>query len=105
MEEAKRRVAIRLQAAKKKRDRRGCHGDGFKKAICQKEAEGFLEDRAPKKQKISSKPVLGLMAEGTKKVTPAKHGGGKSSIPAYIKNKLSPKKKKKSPDCVLDFLE
>ena len=34
-------------------------------------------DRAPKKQKVSSEPVLGLMAEGTKTMTPTKHGGGK----------------------------
>ena len=34
-------------------------------------------DCAPKKQKFSYEPVLGLMAESTKTVTPAKHGGGK----------------------------
>ena len=34
-------------------------------------------DRAPKKQKASTEPVIGLMAEGNKTVTPAKHGGGK----------------------------
>ena len=34
-------------------------------------------DHAPKKQKVSSEPVLGLMAEGTKTVTSAKHGSGK----------------------------
>ena len=34
-------------------------------------------DCAPKKQKVSLEPVLGLMAEGAKTVTPAKHGGGK----------------------------
>ena len=34
-------------------------------------------DRAPKKQKVSSEPVLGLMAKGIKTRTPAKHGGGK----------------------------
>ena len=32
---------------------------------------------APKKQKVSLEPVLGLMAEGTKMVTPANYGGGK----------------------------
>ena len=37
------------------------------------------EDRAPKKQKVSSEPVLGLMAEGTKTVTPAKHGAVRAS--------------------------
>ena len=34
-------------------------------------------DHAPKKQKVSSKPVLGLMVEGTKTVTLGKHGGSK----------------------------
>ena len=34
-------------------------------------------DRAPKKQKVSTEPVIGQMAEGNKTVTPAKHGGGK----------------------------
>ena len=34
-------------------------------------------DHAPKKQKVSTEPVIGLMAEGTKTVTPAKHRGGK----------------------------
>ena len=34
-------------------------------------------DRAPKKQKVLTKPVIGLMAEGNKTMTPAKHGGGK----------------------------
>ena len=34
-------------------------------------------DRAPKKQRVSTEPVIGLMAEGNKTVTPAKHGGGK----------------------------
>ena len=34
-------------------------------------------DRATKKQKVSTEPVIGLMAEGNKTVTPAKPGGGK----------------------------
>ena len=34
-------------------------------------------DRAPKKQKVSTELVIGLMAEGNKMVTPAKPGGGK----------------------------
>ena len=34
-------------------------------------------DRAPKKQKISTEPVIGLMAEGNKMMTSAKQGGGK----------------------------
>ena len=34
-------------------------------------------DHAPKKQKVSTKLVIGLMAEGNKTVIPAKHEGGK----------------------------
>ena len=34
-------------------------------------------NRAPKKQKVSTEPVIGLMSEGKKTVTPAKPGGGK----------------------------
>ena len=34
-------------------------------------------DRATKKQKVSTEPVIGLMAEGNNTVTPAKPGGGK----------------------------
>ena len=34
-------------------------------------------DHAPKKQKVSTEPIIGLMAEGNKTATPAKHGGGK----------------------------
>ena len=34
-------------------------------------------DRAPIKQKVSSEPILGLMAEGTKTVTLAKNESGK----------------------------
>ena len=32
-------------------------------------------DRAPKKPKVSLEPVVGLMVEGVKMVTPAKHKG------------------------------
>ena len=34
-------------------------------------------DHAPKKQKVSTEPVIGLMAEGKKTMTPTKQGGGK----------------------------
>ena len=64
-------------------------------------------DRAPKKQKVSTDPVIGLMAEGNKTVTLAKHGGGKGLMvpppgsqkkppvllcedPKYALGKLSP---------------
>ena len=77
MEDAKRRAAIRLQAAKKKETDEGAMGMGSSKPLDKKRPlpKG---DCAPKKQKVSSEPVLSLMAEGTKMVIPAKHGGGKS---------------------------
>ena len=76
MEDTKRRAAIRLQAVKKKDTDEGAIGTGSSKPSAKKRPlpKG---DRAPKKQKVSSEPSLGLMAEGTKTVTPAKHGGGK----------------------------
>ena len=53
-------------------------------------------DRAPKKQKVSSEPIIGLMAEGNKMVTLAKHGGGKGlMVPP-------PGSQKKSPVLLLD---
>ena len=48
-------------------------------------------DHAPKKQKVSTEPVIGLMAEGNKMVTPAKHGGGKGlMVPPPGSQKKSP---------------
>ena len=72
----KKKVAIRLQAAKKKETNEGAMGTSSSKPSAKKRPlpKG---DRAPKKQKVFSEPVLSLMAEGTKTVTPATHGGGK----------------------------
>ena len=76
MEDTKRRAAIRLQAAKKKETDEGAMGTSSSKPSAKKRPlpKG---NHAPKKQKVFSESVLGLMAEGTKTVTPAKHGGGK----------------------------
>ena len=76
MDDAKRRVAIRFQAVKNKDTEVDAVGTGSSKPSVKRRPlpKG---DRAPKKQKVSSEPVLSLMAEGTKTVTPAKHGGGK----------------------------
>ena len=76
MEDAKRRAAIRVQAAKRKETDEGAMGTGSSKPSAKKKLlpKG---DRAPKKQKVSMEPVIGLMAEGTKTVTSAKHRGGK----------------------------
>ena len=76
IDDAKRRAAIRLQAAKNKDTDVDAMGMGSSKPSTKKRLlpKGGC---APKKQKVSSEPVLGVMAEGTKTVTPAKHGGGK----------------------------
>ena len=76
MEDAKRKADIRLQATKKKETDDSAMGTSSSKPSAKKRPlpKG---DCAPKKKKVSSEPVLGLMAEGTKTVTPAKHGGGK----------------------------
>ena len=51
----------------------------------------FKEDYAPKKQKVSTEPVIGLMVEGNKTATPAKHGGGKGiMIPPLTSQKKPP---------------
>ena len=76
MKDAKRKAAIRLQAVKKKETDDSAMGTSSSKPSAKKRSlpKG---DHAPKKQKVSSKPVLGLMVEGTKTVIRAKHGSGK----------------------------
>ena len=76
MDDVKRRAAIRIQAAKNKDIDVDAMGTGLSKPSAKRRLlpKG---DRVPKKQKVSSEPILGLMAKGTKTMTPAKHGGGK----------------------------
>ena len=76
MEDAKWRAAIRNQAAKRKETDEGAMGTSSSRPSAKKRPL-LKGDRAPKKQKFSTEPVIGLMAEGNKTVTPAKHGGGK----------------------------
>ena len=47
-------------------------------------------DRPHKQQKASLEPVVGLMAKGTKTVTPAKHGFGKGLMKAPSINQEKP---------------
>ena len=75
MEDAKRRAAIRNKAAKRKETDEGAMGTGSSRPSAKRPLP--KGDRAPKKQRVSTEPVIGLMAEGNKTVTPAKHGGGK----------------------------
>ena len=76
MEDAKRRAAIRNQAAKRKEMDEGAMGMGSSRPSAKKRPL-LKGDRAPKKQKVSTEPVIGLMVEGNKTATPAKHKGGK----------------------------
>ena len=75
MEDAKKRVAIRNKAAKNKKTDEGAMGTGSSRPLVKRPM--LKGDRAPKKQKVSTEPVISLMAEGKKTVTSAKPGGGK----------------------------
>ena len=104
MDDAKRRAAIRLQATKNKDTNVGAMGTGSSKSFTKKRPlpKG---DRAPKKQKVSSEPVLSLMAEGTKTVTPAKHGGDKGlMIPLPGSQKKPPVLLREDPKYALEKL-
>ena len=75
MEDAKRRAAIRNTAGKNKEMDEGAMGTGSNRPSAKRPM--LKVDRAPKKQKVSTEPVISLMAEGKKTVTLAKTGGGK----------------------------
>ena len=79
MEDAKRRALIKSQAVKKKE-----FGEVAPKgsAPSSKRKLTSKPDRSFKQPKISLEPVVGLMAEGAKAVTPAKHGTGKGFMKA-----------------------
>ena len=70
------RAAIRNQAAKRKETDEGAIGTGSSRPSAKKRSlpKG---DHTSKKQKVSSEPVIGLMVEGNKTMTPTKQGGGK----------------------------
>ena len=79
MEDAKRRATIRNQATRRKETDEGTMGTGSSRPSAKKRPL-LKGNRAPKKQKVSTEPVIDLMAEGNKTATPAKHGGGKGLI-------------------------
>ena len=89
MDDAKRRAMIKAQAAKKKEtsdvDPKGTSSSN----PFMKRKQSSKGDRPPKKPKVPLEPVVGLMAEGVKTVTPAKHGTGKGLMKG-----LSPFRKK-----------
>ena len=76
MEDAKRRAAIRVQATKRKETDEGAMRTGSSKPSAKKRPL-LKGDRAPKKQKVLTEPVIVLMAEGNKTVISAKPRGGK----------------------------
>ena len=87
MDDAKRRALIKAQAVKKKES-----GEVVPKgtAPSSKRKPSAKSDRPLKQQKVSLEPVVGLMAEGAKSVTPAKHGTGKGLMKAPATNQEKP---------------
>ena len=89
MDDAKRRALIRSQAAKKKES-----GDVAPTAMMAsnpsiKRKPPPEGDRQAKKPKVSSEPIVGLMAKG-KTVTPVKHGVGKGLMKALSTTQEKP---------------
>jgi len=82
MDDAKKRALIRSQAAKKKET-----GDVAPKGTGSgnssiKRKQPTKGDHPAKKVKVPLEPVVGLMAEGVKTVTPVKHGARKGMMKA-----------------------
>ena len=80
MDDAKRRVLIKSQAAKQKESGEVVVPKGT--ALLIKRKPSSKSDRPHKQQKVSLELVVGLMAEGAKTVTPVKHGFGKGLMKA-----------------------
>ena len=76
MNDAKRRAVIRLQATKNKEANIDPMGTGSSKLSIKRRLSS-KGDHAPKKPKVSLEPIVGLMAEGAKTITSAKHEADK----------------------------
>jgi len=87
MDDAKRRALIKTQAAKRKES-----GDVAPKgtALLIKRKQPSKGDHPLKQQKVPLEPVVGLMAECVKTVTPTKHGSGKGFMKALSTNQEKP---------------
>ena len=87
MDDAKRRALIKSQAVKKKES-----GEVVPKGTAPliKMKPSSKSDRPLKQPKVSLEPVVGLMAEGVKTVTPVKHGSGKGLMKALSTNQEKP---------------
>ena len=79
MDDAKRRALIKSQAAKRKES-----GEVVPKGTTSsiKRKPPSKSNRPLKQQKVSLEPVVGLMAEVVKTITPVKHGSGKGLMKA-----------------------
>ena len=100
MDDAKRRATIKSKATKNKETDEGAMGTGSSRSLAKRLMPKV--DRAPKKQKVSTEPVIGLMAEGKKTVTPAKPGGGKGlMVPPPGSQKKPPVLLREDPKYVL----
>ena len=80
MDNTKRRALIKSQAAKQKEFGEVVVPKGMVPSIKRKQSS--KSDRPQKQQKVPLEPVVGLMAEGAKTVTPAKQGSGKGLMKA-----------------------
>lgn len=74
MDIAKRRALIRSNAVK---NRTAKSAEQKEVTVPAKRKQSSKGDRPPKKPKVPLEPIVGLMAEGAKTVTPTKHGAGK----------------------------
>ena len=83
MDDAKRRALIKSQAVKQKESSEVIP-KGTAPSTKRKPSSKF--DRPHKQQKVSLEPVVGLMAEGVKTVTPVKHGFDKGLMKAPSTN-------------------
>ena len=80
MDDAKRRALIKSQAAKQKESSEVVVPKGTIPSVKRKQSS--KSDRPHKQQKVPLEPVVGLMAEGAKTVTPVKHRSGKGLMKA-----------------------
>ena len=90
MDDAKRRALIKSQAVKQKETGEVVVPKGTLSSAKRKQPS--KSDRPHKQQKDPLEPVVGLMVEGEKTVTPAKQGSGKGLMkaPSTSQEKLPP---------------
>ena len=90
MDNAKRRALIRSQAAKKKESGNMAPTVTVSSNPSTKRKLPPKGDHSTKKPKVPLKPVVGIMAEDAKTVTPVKHGVGKGLMKAPSINQEKP---------------